>query len=234
MAETEDTQRQFRGKDRTGEKVGRLTVVRFAGWGNDRVARWECECECGRITIVRQSTLFRAKPTTNSCGVCVRKGRPTHGMSGTPHYNVWQMMLRRCEDPKSKSYERYGARGITVCEQWHSFENFYADMGPRPSDKHTLDRRENSEGYCKGNCRWSTIHEQNRNKRNNLFYEYLGKKKVLADWAAEYGINKLSLYYRIKRGWPIEKAITTPLDNRGRRSSRRKDTPPAFAGGLFN
>lgn len=88
-----------------------------------------------------------------------------HGLSQTPEYQVWRNMLRRCEDPTDPSYDDYGHRGITVCEQWHDVAAFVADMGPRPSDKHSIDRIDNDRGYEPGNCRWATWSEQMRNKR---------------------------------------------------------------------
>jgi len=88
-----------------------------------------------------------------------------HGMSQTPIYNVWKTMLGRCRNPNHYSYKNYGARGISVCDRWSYFENFYADMGDRPSSKHSIDRINNDGPYGPDNCQWATRNEQNTNKR---------------------------------------------------------------------
>lgn len=90
--------------------------------------------------------------------------RTTHGLSKTPEYRAWASMWQRCTNPKNIRYERYGARGITVCERWERFENFLSDMGNRPSPDHSLDRKENDGNYQPENCRWATRSEQQQNK----------------------------------------------------------------------
>jgi len=93
-------------------------------------------------------------------------GKLKHGMCGTTEHRIWTSMKTRCLNPNSKSYSDYGGRGITVCDKWLDFVGFFEDMGYRPSSEHTLDRTDNDEGYCKGNCKWSTYEEQGRNKRD--------------------------------------------------------------------
>jgi hypothetical protein len=90
---------------------------------------------------------------------------PIHGMTGTPEHRAWLDMRKRCVNPRNKKFKHYGGRGIRVCERWDSFANFYADLGPRPSPLHSLDRIDNDGNYESGNCRWATRSEQRRNQR---------------------------------------------------------------------
>lgn len=134
---------------------------------------WRCEClTCGSsTTLARKFDLVRGD--YQSCG-CLRgklntANKTTHGKSRTPKYKIYTGMIERCTKPEHHSWEGYGGRGITVCDRWlEAFENFDEDMGERPSDKHSLDRIDNDQGYCKENCRWATSSEQayNRGKRS--------------------------------------------------------------------
>jgi hypothetical protein len=122
-------------------------------------------------------------------------------------------MLKRCYNKKSTYYAYYGGRGINVCERWReSFENFLSDMGQAP-DGMSLDRFPNMNGgYEPGNCRWATAKEQGRNKRNNVFIEYSGKRQTLSQWSEETGIPRTTISSRIEKlKWPIERALTEPL-----------------------
>ncbi|SOY79980.1 conserved hypothetical protein [Cupriavidus taiwanensis] len=163
-------------RDLTGAECGSLKVVSI-GRKNGHHQYWLCICACGETKEVRSDVITGKKQ--KSCG-CTSKNR-RHGMAGTSVYNVWQNMLRRCRDPKNRAYQDYGGRGITVCERWLIFENFYADMGDIPPSK-TLDRINNSLGYSPENCRWATIHEQARNTRSNRMISLNGETKSLAEW----------------------------------------------------
>lgn len=134
----------------------------------------------------------------------------THGMSRSSEYKTWESMLQRCINPNNKSWKRYGARGITVCERWKSFENFYADMGDRPAGM-TLDRKDNDKGYSPDNCRWATYAEQNRNYSRNVLIEWGTKRMTVTDWEKELGMKHRTLDNRLRRGWSIERAITHPV-----------------------
>jgi len=109
-------------------------------------------------------------------------------------------MKQRCRNPKTPCYERYGGKGITVCERWNSLENFVADVGPRPSPDHTLDRIRSTGNYEPGNVKWSTSEEQNENRRNSMMVEYEGETRCLSAWARDKGINFNTLRYRYKKG----------------------------------
>lgn len=139
-----------------------------------------------------------------------RRAHTKHGMRHTREYSTWQSMLNRCRRPKTRSYERYGGRGITVCERWRTFENFLADMGPKPPGM-SLDRIDNDGNYEPGNCRWATWSQQNRNKNNNTRLSYKGLTLPMSEWAERFGLSLNVLQLRLLKGWSIEKALYQPL-----------------------
>jgi len=135
----------------------------------------------------------------------------------SPEYRAWECMKRRCLSVESREYKKwYGSRGITVCKEWaDSYQAFLRDVGRRPTNKHSLDRIDNSKGYEPGNVKWSTATEQNRNRRNVRRFEFNGKTQTADEWAAETGIDRTAIWYRIVlASWPIEKALTTPVRHR--------------------
>ena len=132
-----------------------------------------------------------------------------HGMSNTPIYRVWQAMINRCERPSVKSYPDYGGRGIKVCDSWHKFQNFYADMGDRP-ERATLERIDNNGDYEPSNVKWETRYTQSRNKSNNHLLTLNGQTKILSDWARELKITPNAILRRIKKGMTEEQALSTP------------------------
>lgn len=188
-----------------GLVFGRLTVVAEAPWRDGR-AYWQCRCSCGNhITVVGKSL---RSGNTQSCG-CYQKQRASeanvvhgHAMRTGEHplFTVWMGMHSRCNN---KNNPRYGGRGITVCEAWSDYQQFYADMAPTWVPGLTLERKDNALGYSKENCTWATYAEQNRNQRTNRYYEYDGKRMILADWEKETGIKRLTLRYRLEAGWPL-------------------------------
>lgn len=117
---------------------------------------------------------------------------------------IWAGLISRCENPKNHAYKWYGGRGIRVCVRWkESFEAFLADMGPRPSKKHSVDRIDNDKGYSPGNCRWATTAEQHRNRSDNVVVAYKGETKCLKDWANFLGQSYSSVLSRFRRGWSL-------------------------------
>lgn len=138
----------------------------------------------------------------------------THGMTGTLIYKSWSEMKRRCNNPKDQKFYRYGKRGIKVCERWQSFDNFYKDMGDKPTPKHTLNRIDNDGDYTPENCNWALPHEQSRNKSNNKRYAIFENGKFveycMTDLADKFDIRHDIISRRIKRGWSIATALLIP------------------------
>lgn len=142
-----------------------------------------------------------------------------HGMSRTPIHNLWWAMMTRCYNSNCPAFVDYGGRGIVVCERWHRFENFYADMGERP-DGRSLDRIDNDGPYCPENCQWAKATTQGRNQRGRTEYSAFGRSLLLVEWSELLGIPIATLWARIhKLGWPIERALSAPL----RADKRRND-----------
>lgn len=210
MAKANPKPTNHRFTDLEGKRFGRLVVVRFTRTNNGR-AYWLCQCDCG--VECETPTISLRSSHTKSCG-CLRKeapGRsPVHGLSRDPTFRIWQGMLRRCESPKCKCFKDYGGRGIRVCNRWHSFEHFLADMGKRPSPKHELDRKDNNGNYEPGNVRWTTHRENGRNRRSTRLITFNGHTKCLADWARSLGITPATLQDRLKSGWSLKRALTLP------------------------
>lgn len=134
------------------------------------------------------------------------------GPKKTPIYIAWLNIKARCLRETSTYYHDYGGRGITVCARWiNSFENFLKDMGEIPSNKHTIERKDNNGNYEPDNCYWATRKEQANNRRSNVFIEFNNQKKTIAQWADSVGIQMKTLHKRISDGWSFESAITTPV-----------------------
>lgn len=201
--------------DLTGKRFGRLIVIQQAERSKTSQIQWLCKCDCGNNRIYTTSSL---NLRTKSCG-CLHaehiKHPPqhkTHGLYKSPEHGVWLNMLSRCYNKKVACYPRYGGRGISVCRQWRQFSSFYSDMGPRPSSKHTLERKDNAGNYEPDNCKWATLHEQSVNRRSTVFIEYHGKTLCLKDWAKILGIGHKTLHFRIRvKHWDIDRAFSTPV-----------------------
>lgn len=136
--------------------------------------------------------------------------RQPHGMKGTPEYNTWCALKQRCYYKNNKRYGRYGGRGITVCERWrYSFENFYEDMGRKPTLKHSIDRIDNDGDYSPENCRWATNEQQWKNRSNTHKINFKGKILTIREWANLMNINYVTLKQRILiYKWPVERALS--------------------------
>lgn len=209
-----------------GTTFGRLTVVGEAEPIVDKSGRNHSgsivRCECGTERTVRNSRLRSGE--TASCG-CLRAeksvelGRScaTHQLSKSAEHNTWISMTYRCRNENHVSFKNYGGRGITVCDRWlNSFEAFLEDMGPRPSSEHSIDRIDNDGNYEPGNCRWATVMEQGRNKRNSRLFTFYGKTMTLLQWCQISQVHHNTVGERLKRGWSEKKAFWTPVRVRHR------------------
>ena len=153
-----------------------------------------------------RSNLSRETKGEKSCGCLKTK----HGLWQTRSYEVWSSMVKRCTRKSSRNYHRYGGRGITVCERWLDFENFYADMGERPEGL-TLERIDNEKGYYPENCKWATVAEQNRNRKNNVNITIDGVTKCAKDWGDMARVNMSVITGRVRKGWDGAQAVFTPV-----------------------
>lgn len=203
-----------------GDVFDRLTITGSAfRYGSEQRWHVRCICECGSEKIAECRSLRSGE--TLSCGCLQRSvlgdSRRKHGHSRGPGkvsstYITWSAVLQRCLDEKSISYPYYGARGIKICERWRDdFCAFLEDMGERP-DGMTLDRFPDKNGhYEPGNCRWATNEEQANNKRNNVYFEYMGEMRTSSQIARAVGLSPAALRQRLSKGWSLERATTEPI-----------------------
>lgn len=194
-----------------GQRYDRLVARRLIRKDKFFNVYWEFVCDCGNSIITRASAVRFGN--TQSCG-CLQRERAqqantVHGKYLTPEYKVWNGMSQRCSNPKHPAYSRYGGRGIVVCERWHSFKNFFADMGPRHSSGHSIERINNNLGYEPSNCKWAIRKEQQRNRFNNVCIVIDGKSLCFKDACAAVGLNQSTVKGRLERGWALNKALTT-------------------------
>lgn len=199
---------QFR--DLTGERFGKLLVIERNGYNRHHQLLWLCECECGNKKSVLGMCLSRGD--TQSCGClqkeAIAKVNYRHGMRNTPIYAIWRSMNQRCYDKNSHAYNRYGGRGINVCERWQLFENFYADMGDKEKGM-SLERLNNDGDYSPENVIWATAKEQANNRRSNVVLEHNGKKQTMKQWCDELSLNIGTVWSRLNvYKYSVEKALT--------------------------
>jgi len=214
--------------NRTGLVYGKLTVLREAPAGKWSNARWECECACGQLRTVSSQNLQSG--SNISCG-CHRREltiqrSTTHGHSGSilqynrhPLYKTWDGIKQRCHNPSDPAYDRYGGRGIEVCERWRNdFMAFITDMGEKPSPAHSIERKDNNLGYSKENCIWATRVEQCNNRRSNVHITHDGRTQTIAQWARECVLQPQTIIWRIRAGWSVVDALT-------KKAARRNASP---------
>lgn len=202
-----------------GQRFGRLLVKRFFDRTFSGLKRWKCVCDCGRSHIACGSNLKNGN--TKSCG-CLRseitaersRKRITHGQSYTAIYAVYRGMIARCYYSGAGSYCYYGGRGIRVCARWRGakgFVNFTMDMGERPSDKYSIERKQLHKNYSPANCYWATAEQQAQNKRNTVHAVVDGERMSLRKACRLRGMVYDCALQRVWRGWSIERALNTPI-----------------------
>lgn len=198
--------------DFVGKRFGRLVVLGFSHRGPRSNGYWRFKCDCGNDHVSALHHVAGGK--TLSCGCLNRElskrrtTSATHNQSLSKEYNVWQAMLNRCRNKNTKVYKNYGGRGIFVCERWKVFENFYADMGPRPFTTASLERIDNDGPYSPENVIWVPKKEQAKNRQNTILVEVGGRSMCLSDAARLYGKPVATVFARVSvLGWPIQKAL---------------------------
>lgn len=232
MAEGQFTTTNGRKKPQSqlafGERFGRLVITApFIRRGN--MCYYPCRCDCGGEKVARAYNMLRGR--TASCGCLVRLvnavNNTKHGMCRTgsvaKEHMIWRSMIARCHRPNDKGYPRYGGRGIYVCDRWRGksgFENFYADMGPKPGPRYSIDRIDNDGPYSPDNCRWVTQQVQMRNTRVNHMLTYKGETKTLVEWVEATGISDGCIRSRLKNGWSVEDALSTPSEGNWKQPRR--------------
>jgi len=211
----------FERIDLTGKVFSYLTVIsylstarEYSGNPSDTGAIWRCICVCGKEVSIRATSL--KSESTKSCG-CMKShlsslANVTHGLTKTPEYVTWRHMRERCNNTKHHAYDRYGGRGIAVCDRWGSFKLFLEDMGKRPSLSFTIDRKDNDAGYSPDNCCWASKSQQAINKSNTMMItsEITGETLCATDWSIKLNGAKTIVGKRIKAGWDEQVAITKP------------------------
>lgn len=215
-----------------GNKYGKLTVISTVK--QDQKTYLKCKCDCGNV-IVRPTYLI-ATNQIKSCG-CLKaeaikkynssgmrsKGCYKDGRSLHPLYGTWFQMISRCENPNQNHYDRYGGRGIKVCDEWHDFWQFvkWSDsVGGRPKG-YTLDRIDNNGNYEPNNCRWADWRTQTTNKSSNVFIEFEGQTKTVTEWAEFLNFHPHTLQERLKKGWSVERALTEPPSENSQKSRNK-------------
>lgn len=216
-------------EDLTGKKFGRLTVIKRAENSKSNQPRWLCRCECGTEKIILAQSLKRGG--TKSCGCYQDEVKRNshqnlkHGQTGSRLYKIWANMKKRCYNPKDKRYHCYGARGITVCEEWKNdfiafhdwaYANGYDDTVPRGVC--TIDRIDTNGNYCPENCRWVDNDTQAKTRTTTIYLTYNNETHTLIEWSKIMNIPRNTLYMRIKEsGYSIEEALTKPVISKKRK-----------------
>lgn len=200
-------------KNLIGKTYGNLTVISYSH-SNDGFY-WNCECRCGNLMV--KSTAYLNYVQRSGAITCMKCNttHKTHGMTYSKEWRSWRSMRSRCLNLNDPDHFRwYSSRGITICERWDLFENFLADMGPKPTAKHTIDRINPNGNYEPSNCRWATQKEQHNNKRSNHWIEFKGERKTIQQWLDIVGIADTTFHSRLKRGMSVEDALTIPVRKR--------------------
>ena len=187
--------------DLAGRRFGRLFVQAVAGHDKSGKIAWRCLCDCGKVVNVRTACLTSGQTQSCRCYMIDRttQANTKHGLTKSTEFTIWTNMKMRCYNKNDAGYRNYGGRGIQVCDRWlESFANFFADMGSRPSLKHSIDRIDNNGNYEPSNCRWVTQTQQGRNRRTNRRITYNGTTKLLCEWEEDFGFKRGALKDKLR------------------------------------
>lgn len=206
-------------EDYVGERVWYFTVLGLDPENSKKSRKWLFRCKCGNFVAQEPSRVIQGY--IRSCG-CMNHHRKGSGNSvyKNPFYNTWKSMMRRCYYKRHESYKNYGARGITVCDEWHdphAFVKWATDTKPDSNEKLSIERIDSAKAYSPENCTWATRLQQTRNRRNTVYWTIDGETKTLGEWCEQYGIK-----YQVVRarhyqcGWDMKHALETPVKQSGR------------------
>lgn len=199
--------------DMTGERYGRLTVIRLDGRDKRGLCMWLCECDCGNTKVLNGSEIRRGN--VRSCGCLnrelARERFTKHGYSRTKIYSEWKKMIQRCKGNNAYNCRNYTQRGIKVCDLWtndfQAFLDYVSQLPHYDEPGYSLDRIDNNGNYEPGNVRWANDTEQANNRTNNVYITYEGETRSMSEWARILGMSYDKLTWRIRSGWSIEKAF---------------------------
>lgn len=211
---TDVLHKPFGKRPEVGQHINHLTYLGLGRFTTRQMFAFRCDC--GKYIEAELHTVRKGRVKSCGCfnhakiGEFARK----HGKSRSPEARIWAGMRNRCRNPNANGFNLYGGRGISVDPAWDTFEQFLADMGPRPSPRHSLDRIDNEKGYGPANCRWATQSQQCRNQRKTIKVTAFGKTQAIKDWAEELGIPSRRLSGRWENGWRGEELLTRPKNSR--------------------
>lgn len=198
----------------TGCRFGRWLVIEQAEKDRSGEIRYLCKCDCGNERVIRRTSLTTGN--SKSCGCFSRdvatRRNTKHGGANSRLYRIWAGIIQRCcNDRKRYEWEKYGGRGIRVCDEWKQYEAFKSwAINNGYSDDLSIDRIDPNGNYCPENCRWATSYQQANNKRTSKFITYNGKTATVREFADEYKIPYSCLYTRLRNGWSVEKSLNEP------------------------
>lgn len=201
--------KRFCQSDFEGKQFGFLTPLGNSESKSKYGVVWRFKCKCGNEVEKIAHRVFAGLVRSCGCYAAPIRGGLKHGLHGHYLYNQWCGIIGRCTNPNNTRWESYGGRGICIYPEWRNDPQKFLDyMGPRPSVNHSIDRIDNDKGYEPGNLRWADRKTQQRNRRANVVIEYNGLKMCVTEWAEKLGIDAHCLSSRIKRGWPLERAMS--------------------------
>lgn len=193
----------------SGRVFNQWTVIDYGG---DR--HWNCRCKCGSLRRILRQSLVEGR--SKSCGCESNKLKAlrstTHGMSETLAYRSYANAKGRCTNPNDTNFHNYGGRGIEF--RFSSFEEFFAEVGPRPTVKHSIERKDGNKHYEKGNVHWTDSVRQNRNLTKNVCLTCGGETKPMSEWAETLNKTHHFLYGRYRRGWCTSCTLTLPKNHK--------------------